>query len=84
MRKRFARNGGPFSFTLVDLAILAISAHPLEKFRTPISPGTFDKTCFLFKVSAPERRRTEDSGAFFDGADRRNVKSDRGRLIEKR
>jgi hypothetical protein len=40
-------------------------------------PGTFDKTCFLFKVSALERRRTEDSGAFFDRSDRRNVKSDR-------
>jgi hypothetical protein len=38
-------------------------------------PGTFDKTCFLFKVSAPERRRTEDSGAFFDRSDRRNILS---------
>jgi hypothetical protein len=40
-------------------------------------PGTFDKTCFLFKASAPERRRTEDFAAFFDPSDRRNVKSDR-------
>jgi hypothetical protein len=31
----------------------------------------------LFKVSAPERRRTEDRVAFFYRSDRRNVKSDR-------
>jgi hypothetical protein len=58
--------------------------NPSKSSERRFSPGTFDKTWFLFKVSAPERRRTEDSGAFFDGADRRNVKSDRGRLIEKR
>jgi hypothetical protein len=28
-------------------------------------------------VSAPERRRTEDSSAFFDRSDRRNLNSDR-------
>jgi hypothetical protein len=57
--------------------ILAISAHPPKSPERRFPPGTFDKTCFLFKVSAPERRRKEDSGAFYDRSDRRNVKSDR-------
>jgi hypothetical protein len=36
---------------------------------------TFDETCVVFKVAAPQRRRRRVSGASFARSDRRNVKS---------
>jgi hypothetical protein len=42
-----------------------------------LSGRTLDEACVLFKVAAPQRRRTEGSDAVLDRFDRRNVKSER-------
>jgi hypothetical protein len=48
------------------------------------SAGTFDKTCFLFKVSAPERRRTGIPARFSTDPTGEMSKVTARRLIEKR
>jgi len=47
----------------------------LKSSERRFSPSTLDETCVVFKVTAPQRRRTEGSGALFVRSDRRNVKS---------
>jgi hypothetical protein len=65
VRKRFARNGGPFSFALVDLAIFARYV-PTTARSVPAAPARrcrASRPRLGFKASVRPRRGTHFCGA---------------------